>query len=669
MKKLNSIGESMVNKVRNKFSIEKIVKRNKLQAIFNKIIIIAITVFILSTIITYETLKYSNSNQNEVYEDGYLASSYANKINEDILNIKIASIAYSKSYDEDIAENLRVYGNDIENNINKYKLLNNLSEEEKKIINQFIESNTIYSNKVKKIVDDIDKSKAFSDIDKSQIVKDEEVKEIISFGDTRIELSKNLISYANNHVEMLNRQSKEIKTMVMYIVIIINLVMISLFLLMMFIVTKVCEKAEQYAFYSFVTGLPNKEYAIITIAKDIPRLYIGRFATLISLDIDNFKAVNDTLGHDLGDKFLRQVGKRLKRAIHMNDQVYHMGGDEFLFLINSAYNRKQTEFMIKKIQNVFKEPFHIEGKKIDYVTASLGVVIINQDGSDFETLYNNADDAMYEAKRLGKNRYSFYEEQMNSNIYEKTVKKKAIEEGIKNGEFKVFYQPKVSSEEKFLGAEALVRWIKEDKIIPPSEFIEFAEEEGLIKYIGEAVIIEVCKKVAEWIKDGYKDFRIAINLSAEQLIEEELCDKALSIIKDFNIPCEYIEFEVTESTIIKDFNIAIKSIKKIKSYGIKVSLDDFGTGYSSLNYLKQLEVDSVKIDKSFIDTLVFDDGTNVMVNTIVKMCHYFGYEVVAEGVEKREQIECLQDLNCDIFQGYYFGKPMKEEEFKNKFLV
>jgi EAL domain-containing protein (putative c-di-GMP-specific phosphodiesterase class I) len=276
---------------------------------------------------------------------------------------------------------------------------------------------------------------------------------------------------------------------------------------------------------------------------------------------------------------------------------------------------------------------------------------------------------MYEAKKIGKNKYIFYEEQMYSDVYDKIVKKRAIEEGIKNGEFKAFYQPKISKDEIILGAEALARWIKNDRIIPPSEFIEFAEEEGLIKDIGECVIVEVCKNISQWIQEGYKDFRIAINLSAEQLIDESICENAIKIIEAYKVPFDYIEFEVTESTIIKDFDIAIKSIKKIKSYGIKVSLDDFGTGYSSLNYIKKLHVDSVKIDKSFIDTLVFDDGTNVMVNTIIKMCHYFGYEVVAEGVETREQIECLKDLNCDIFQGYYFGKPMNEEEFKNKYLV
>jgi diguanylate cyclase (GGDEF)-like protein len=469
---------------------------------------------------------------------------------------------------------------------------------------------------------------------------------------------------------MLNNKNKEMNESVIKSIIIINFAMIALFVLMMFVIKKISEKTEYYAFYSSVTGLPNKNYVLNTLVKDISKLDKDKYAILISLDMDNFKAVNDTLGHGSGDEFLKQAGKRFKRVITIRDYVCHIGGDEFLFLVKSVNNKNEAEAMVKRIQNVLKEPFHIKGKKIDYMTASLGIVIINKDGNNFETLYNCADDAMYTSKKIGKNIHSFYDKEMYSNIYEKTVKKKAIEEGIKKGEFKVFYQPKVSNEEKFLGAEALVRWIQDNnKIIPPSEFIEFAENEGLIKYIGEVVIIEVCKKISEWIGKGYKDFKIAINLSAEQLINEELCDNALNIIKKFEIPFEYIEFEVTESTIIKDFNIAIKNIEKIKSHGIKVSLDDFGTGYSSLNYLKELSIDSVKIDKSFIDNLVFDDGSNVMVNTIIKLCHYFGYEVVAEGVEKKEQVECLKDLDCDIFQGYYFGKPMNDISFENEFLV
>lgn len=659
MRKLNDVSKKLIDKIKEKFSIEKIAKRNNLQSVFNKIIMIAVIIFVLFTTVSYNIFRYSSNNQNKIYEDGFLASTYANKINDDILNIKISSIMYSSTYDRETAEKLKVYGKDIDDHIEKYKSLHNLADEEKKIIDELIKSNAIYSDKIKNMINDIDKSK---------IVQDDEIRGIILLGDTRVELSKKLIDYANNYADMLNSQNKQMKSMVMYIIIIINAAMIALFILMIFIVTKISEKAEYYAFYSSVTGLPNKSLALNTIAKDIRKLYRDKSAILISLDIDNFKAVNDTLGHNYGDKLLKQAAKRFKRAMHIHDSVYHMGGDEFLFVINSVYNKEQAEFMVKKIQNVFKEPFYIGGKKIDYVTASLGIATINQDGNHFETLYNNADDAMYEAKRLGRNRYMFYEEQMYSNVYEKIVKKKEITEGIKNGEFKVFYQPKVSSEEMFLGAEALVRWIKEDKIIPPSEFIEFSEEEGLIKYIGEAVVIEVCKSVIKWINRGYKDFRIAINLSAEQLMDNELCEKLLKIIKDFNVPFEYIEFEVTESAIMKDLNIAISNIKKIKSYGIKVSLDDFGTGYSSLNYFKKLQVDAVKIDKSFIDTLVFDDATNVMVDAIIKMCHYFGYQIVAEGVENREQIECLKDLNCDIFQGYYFGKPMKEDDFENKFL-
>lgn len=660
MKKLNVIEETLLIKIKEEFSIERIMERNKLQFIFKKITIFTVIIFAIFTIFIHETLRHSYNNQNKVYRDGYLSYTYANKINNDILKIKISSITYYSNYNQAIAENLKIYEKDIEKNINEYKMLNNLTDEENKLIYELVEINNSYADKLKRITDEINQSK---------MITEEEIKDIVSSGDKRLELSNELINYSDKRIVISNEKIRNTKKLVMNTMITLNISMLSLFILMMFVIKKINQRAEYYALYSSITGLPNKNHVINTIAKDIKDRYKDKFALLISLDIDNFKAVNDKLGHDSGDKLLREIGNRFIRAIHMEDHVYHISGDKFLFLINSIYNKNQAEIMVNKIQNIFKEPFNIEGKKIDYVTASLGIAIINQDGNDFETLYNYADDAMYEAKRLGKNRCMFYEEEMYSNVYEKIIKKKAIKEGIKNGEFKAFYQPKVSSDEKFLGAEALVRWIKKDnKIIPPLEFIEFAEEEGLIKDIGEAVIVDVCKNVSEWIKKGYTDFRIAINLSAEQLIDENICNNALKIIESFKVPFEYIEFEVTESVIIKDFDIAMKSIKKIKSYGIKVSLDDFGTGYSSLNYLKKLEVDSVKIDKSFIDTLVFDDGTNVMVNAIIKMCHYFGYEVVAEGVEDREQVECLKDLNCDIFQGYYFGKPMTDVDFEKEFL-
>lgn len=660
MRKLNIIYEKLFGKTDDKPSMENIMEIQGLKFIFRIVTSVAVIIFIVCTTIIYKTLEFSYDSQNKGKLNGYLAYTYANKINGDIFKIKIYSITYDEENNKSIAENLRLYEDDIQENINNYKMLYNISKEEKNLIGEFIDVDSIYNYKLNKIIDDIEQSK---------IISKDSINEIIDSGDERIELSEKLVNIANQDAGISNENSRVMKFRVMNTLIINNFTMISLFILMAIIVKKINKRADYYALHNSITGLPNKKNVINTIAKDISKLYKDRFAMLISLDIDNFKAVNDYVGHYLGDKLLKEVGKRLKRVIHIQDYIYHVSGDEFLFLINSICNRNEAEIILNKIHGIFKEPFYIEGKTIDYLTASLGVAIINKDSDDFETLYNYADDAMHEAKRLGKNRYIFYEEEMYSKVYEKTLKKKTIQNGIKNREFKAFYQPKVSKDEKFLGAEALARWMKEDeRVIPPSEFIGFAEEEGLIKDIGEVVIFDVCEKIAEWIKKGYRDFRIAINLSAEQLIDEELCDKALNIIKDFRIPFEYIEFEVTESSIIKDFDVAIKNIKKIKSCGIKVSLDDFGTGYSSLNYLKQLKVDNVKIDKLFIDTLVFDDGTKTMVTAIINMCHYFGYEVIAEGVETIEQIECLRGLNCDIFQGYYFGKPMKSEEFEKNFL-
>ncbi|MPN23004.1 putative signaling protein [bioreactor metagenome] len=220
-----------------------------------------------------------------------------------------------------------------------------------------------------------------------------------------------------------------------------------------------------------------------------------------------------------------------------------------------------------------------------------------------------------------------------------------------------------------LGAEALVRWIKGNgSILLPSEFINFAEKNGLISGISNLVIDEVCNKVLLWIKKGYKDFTISINITAEHLTNENNCKNLIARIKSYHIPPQYIEFEITESMIINDFGEALKNIQLIKEFGIKISMDDFGTGYSSLNYLKKLPIDIVKIDKSFIDAINEEEKDKVIFENIINICHSFKYAVVAEGVEDEEQFETLKKMQCDIFQGYYFGKPVDENVFESRFL-
>lgn len=647
----------IIGKFRRNIFVQVIKKNSKLQIIFNSVIIAALIVFFLFTLISYKTLQYSYNNENNMYQDGYLTSVYTNKINEDVWIIRLYAL-YSINDYQNMKDKVEESEQDIEENINSYMQLHNLTDNEKELVDEFRKSTKRYSDKLNELLDKINQSKTITDDEKN---------EIMNLGDKRIEISKKMLAYSDNYIKSLSDQNEKIKNTTLYAIVIINVLMLILFNLMMIVVTKISRKLDYYAFYNCVTGLPNKNYVLNRVVKDISLL--DTYSILISLDMDNFKAVNDTLGHIAGDELLKQAGKRFKKVVRIQDYICHIGGDEFLFLIKSVKNKYEAEMMLKNILNVFKKPFDIEGKKIDYVTASLGVAVIPKDGKDFETLYHHADDAMYESKRIGKNRYSFYNESIDSDIYKNTIKKKAIENGIKNGEFKVFYQPKVSNNGEFLGAEALVRWIKADNtIIPPSEFIDFAEKEGIIKYIGEEVIIETCKTISNWINKGYKDFKIAINLSGDQLIDSKECDKALDIIKEFKIPFEYIEFEVVETTIVEDFNSAISNIQKIRSNGIKISLDDFGTGYSSLNYLKNMPIDIVKIDKSFIDDVALNESSRFMVETIITLSHYFGHKVVAEGVELKEQIDCLIDLGCDIFQGYYYGKPMNHVSFESEFL-
>ncbi|OAA91091.1 putative bifunctional diguanylate cyclase/phosphodiesterase [Clostridium ljungdahlii] len=649
--------KKIINKIRKNFFVAVISKNPKLQIIFNSVIMLALTIFLIFTFISYKTLKDSYNNETNMYQNGYLTSAYANKINEDIWSIRLYAL-YSVNDYMNMKDKIDEYEKDVEENINKYTTLHDLTNEEKDLVVQLKESNKKYLNRLNELLGKLKESKT---------ITNDEKKEIMDLGDRRIELSKEMLNYSDQYIKSLSDKNEIIKEITLRTIIAINFAMILLFSLMMFVVTKIIKKMDYYAFHNCVTDLPNKNYVLNTLVKEIPK--INTYSILISLDMDNFKAVNDTLGHISGDEFLKQAGRRFKKVMHIQDYICHNGGDEFLFLIKSVKNKDEAEVMLRQILNVFKKPFNIYGKNVDYVTASLGVAVIPKDGNNFETLYKRADDAMYESKRIGKHVYSFYNDAINVGIYEDTIKKKAIEDGIKNGEFKVFYQPKISKNGEVLGAEALVRWIKEgNKIIPPSEFIDFAEREGLIKYIGESVIIEVCKNVSNWIDKGYKNFKVAVNLSTEQLIDSKLCDNLLKIIKRFKVPFEYIEFEVTETTIVKNFDEAVNNINKIRANGIKISLDDFGTGYSSLNYLKNMPIDIIKIDKSFVDDITSNEASVVMINTIISLSHYFGYEVVAEGVEEIEQIKYLKSLGCDIFQGYYYGKPMEDTNFENEFL-
>ena len=450
-------------------------------------------------------------------------------------------------------------------------------------------------------------------------------------------------------------------------IVIINVSMILLFVLIVLLVSRVFKKINKYAYYSCTTGLPNKNYMMNNLIKKIAKN--DEFAALISLDMDDFKAVNDTLGHLAGDELLKLAGERFEKVLQEQDCVCHIGGDEFLFFVKSVKNKDEAEQMAKDILGLFAEPFYINGSKVDYVSASLGIAIMPKDGEDFQTLYNSSDDAMYIAKKHGKSSYKFYDNTMSTHLYEDTIKKKKIKEGIKQKEFKVFYQPKYSKGGELIGAEALARWVKTDgTVLPPSEFIEFAERNGLIVAITDLVVDEVCKDILSWLSIGKSDFIVSINITSEHITNRKLIQKLIEKIESFQVPTRYIEFEITESMVIEDFNKAVENIAVLKSFGIKVSMDDFGTGYSSLNYLKTLPIDIIKIDKSFIDSINHDVKDRVLLENIINLAHGFELTVIAEGIENEDQLKVLQDMQCDMFQGFYFGKPVAKDDFERMFL-
>ncbi|QOP41949.1 sensor domain-containing phosphodiesterase [Sulfurimonas marina] len=429
------------------------------------------------------------------------------------------------------------------------------------------------------------------------------------------------------------------------------------------------ERVLYMANYDALTGLPNRAKLESKIEYNIAlsRKNHWNFA-LIFLDIDNFKDINDTLGHNVGDKLLIEFSKRVLGFLRDEDTIARLGGDEFIILLPIT-DAKQAQKMAEKLLFTVYQPFTIEQNELT-VTVSMGISIYPNDGVDKETLYKNADTAMYRTKYNGKNNYSFFTQEMQMQTKRNLLLTNALHNAIAHNELYVVYQPQISlTTHKLVGMEALLRW--EHPVfgsVPPSEFIPIAESSGLILSIGDWVMKTAVQQLKNWQTKGLHDVSISVNLSAVQFNQANLQHNIIQLLDESALPANYLEIELTESAIMSNPETAINIINQLHSLGIKISIDDFGTGYSSLSYLKKFKAYKLKIDQSFVRDITIDPEDKAIVNAIINMANSLGLQTIAEGVETQEQLKYLEENGCDEVQGYYYSKPLVVDEFEEKYL-
>lgn len=422
---------------------------------------------------------------------------------------------------------------------------------------------------------------------------------------------------------------------------------------------------KKFEYYDFLTCLPNRGFMAEKIENILKKADDKTSFSLLFLDLDNFKMVNDVLGHDYGDILLKNIAWDLRECIDEKDIVARFGGDEFLILLTDVCDKENIENKAKRILNLFSRQWSLSGKEF-FITASAGIVIYPFDGADLQTLYKNADTAMYQAKESGKNCFLFFRQHMNEKMSEKLELENKLRKAIKNEEFIVYYQPLIDIRSmQVMGVEALVRWNHPTEgIIQPAKFIPVAEESGLILEIDEFVMRTACKQLKAWIDSDIKPITISLNLTSKEFQQANFTEILKEIIKDSGLRADFIEIEITESLIMKDIDVTLDILKDLKSIGVRISLDDFGTGYSSLNYLKRLPIDTIKIDKSFIDEITEDSKEEAIAESIIALAHKMNLSVVAEGIETQKQLEFIKEQKCDKAQGYYFSKPLPVDEIE-----
>ncbi|MCX7545338.1 sensor domain-containing protein [Marinicella gelatinilytica] len=428
---------------------------------------------------------------------------------------------------------------------------------------------------------------------------------------------------------------------------------------------KAAELIRHQAYYDNLTSLPNRFLSLEQLSQLLKETQrSNEKIAVLFLDLDDFKKINDSLGHEVGDKLLIKCVKRLKSAIRKQDLIGRLGGDEFIVLLKGYKTHKAITHATESLLKAFRTPFNLDGREL-ILTVSIGIAISPDDGDSASDLLRNADIAMYQAKELGRNTYSFFTKEMNVFMQRRSELEAQMHGALERQEFEVYYQPQIDvKKRKVIGAEALIRWNNPTLgNILPDEFIPVAEQTGLIVSIGELVIRQAVRFLSEWEKEHNVPFNMAVNLSPRQFRDEGLFTFIRDQLKLLNVAPDQLELEITEGLLLSGKSYIKETLNKINKLGIKLAMDDFGTGYSSLGYLREFSFDVLKMDRAFVQGITTNKSDYDLVKATIAMSRSLDLLVVAEGVETKAQLQMLEDLGCDIVQGFYFSKPLSKQAF------
>jgi diguanylate cyclase (GGDEF)-like protein len=426
------------------------------------------------------------------------------------------------------------------------------------------------------------------------------------------------------------------------------------------------EKIRHVAHHDALTGLPNRLHLQIGLEQIIAAAKReNQEVAVMFIDLDRFKVINDTLGHNIGDGLLVEVAHRLSDCVRESDLLARLGGDEFVVALSGDDAVNAAAQVAEKIIDRLAEPCRIEGHVL-HSTPSIGISLYPHDGDSIESLMKTADTAMYHAKSKGRNNFQFFSPEMNLSSVARLQLEGSLHHALEHGEFAVHYQPQVEIVSgRLVGAEALIRWQHPERgMISPLEFIPLAEENGMILPIGTWVLRDVCRQIKAWRELGLTGLRFAVNLSPRQFHQENLVGKIISILREFDVPASALELEITEGSVMENADTAVSLLNQMNQHGLSIAIDDFGTGYSSLSYLKRFPVSKLKIDRSFVMDIPGDPDDSAIAIAVIQLARSLGLKTVAEGVETAEQRQFLSDQGCDMLQGYWYSKPLDAASFE-----